>query len=415
MEDWIRSIPDYRCGRKTRHDHADILLCCVLAFLAGASSLRRMVSWCRRQEEKLKKYISLAGGIPSLSTVSRTLGGIDIVILSMSFIGWACGIVNTQGTHLAIDGKGLRAAADKIKDGKTPYNLNVIDVKTKLAVAQLAIKEKTNEMTAIPELFEILEIRDSTITIDAIGTTNTIMDSICSKGGHFLLQVKKNCPQLYADILALFEGLKEEKAADKELFAETYAGKHSEWSTLENNRGRTEYRNAQAYHDEEVIGTLQKERPHIGSIGYLEQVRIKKIKGKDGTDETPGLEEFLKNGSPKQPKPDTGDEADSDIMKIGMISDKKLDAEQMAGYKRAHWAIENSLHYILDDVLREDRSTIKKGKSCASVLRLMAYNIVRLIEMDRAEPSASFVGLFDEIREDWEKVTPYVFRPVQAI
>lgn len=343
------------------------------------------------------------------------MAGIDIELLTLSFISWACGIVSPQGRHLAIDGKGLRAAASKVRDETTPYMLNVIDVTTKLVVAQVAIREKTNEKAMIPEVLKLLEAKDSVITVDAIGTTSQIMNTVCGKGGHFVLQVKKNCPQLYEDIMKMFDGLKNEKGSGTKAFLQKYGEVYSEWAEFEINRERHEYREARGYHEEDAIEVFREARPHIGSIGYLRQVRIKVVRERDGTDITPGLEEFLKYGSRRQPKPVKGDEADSDIMEIGLISDLVLSAEEMAAYKREHWAIENSLHYILDDVFREDRSTIRKGKTCAAVLRKIAYNIVRLIDLDRETPAESFIGLADEIAENWKTVMPYILKPVPAI
>lgn len=96
-----------------------------------------------------------------------------------------------------IDGKALRAATEKIKDKKTPYILNAMDAATNLVIAQAAIPETTNEMTAIPKLLEILDITGSTVTIDAIGATEAILRMTEGKDGYFIQQIKKNCPATY--------------------------------------------------------------------------------------------------------------------------------------------------------------------------------------------------------------------------
>ena len=115
-----------------------------------------------------------------------------------------------------IDGKALRAAAEKIKDKKAPYIINALNAATNLMVAQIPIPEKTNEMGAIPRLLEILDITGSTVTIDAIGATKTILYMIQEKNGFFVQQVKKNCPATWQEIQDTFGKLGEEKEADPE-------------------------------------------------------------------------------------------------------------------------------------------------------------------------------------------------------
>ena len=126
-------------------------------------------------------------------------------------MNWMGGMCDTRNTHLAIDGKGLRAAARKVRDERTLYMLNIIDVSSRLLVGQLAIPEKTNEMTALPKLIGMINMAGSVVTIDAIGTTAEVMDAVHKGGGDFLLQVKKNNLALYEELTSLFLGLSEEK------------------------------------------------------------------------------------------------------------------------------------------------------------------------------------------------------------
>lgn len=168
------------------------MACIVMGFLNGKTKLRRIRRWCRKHLDDLRRYRPFKNGIPSLSTFSRVLAAVDEELLSITIASWIGEIVDIRGRHLAIDGKGLRAAAKKIEDQRTPYILNALDVATKLVVGQLAISEKTNEMTAIPELVSMLETEGSLITTDAIGATERIMDAIHENGADFLLQVKGN-------------------------------------------------------------------------------------------------------------------------------------------------------------------------------------------------------------------------------
>ena len=338
-------------------------------------------------------------GVPSVSTMSRVLGAVDEEMVSLALINWIGEIYNTRGIHIAIDGKGLRAAARKVRDEKTPYILNAIDTASKLVIGQLVIHRKTNEMTAIPELVELLEIEGSTVTIDAIGATENIMNAIHDNGGEFVLQVKKNCPELYAELMTLFEGITKNKKNAPEEFEDKYGSYYSEAKTTEKNRERYEYRTIQSYGA--PWGT-QEGRPYIASVGRAKQVRILQVQDEYGNDITPGLAEFLEEGSRKQPKRETTEGTDQDEEWFGLIASKVLNAEEMQDYKRKHWAVENSLHYVLDETFGEDKSTIKLGKNTMSILRKCAYNIVRLLQMENPQDQGSVPDMIDNICDDLE-------------
>lgn len=378
---------------------AEILACVVMGFLNGKTKLRRIYRWCKLHDNDLKKYMPFPNGIPSVSTMSRILAAVDEELLSIALINWIGEIVDTRGTHVAIDGKGLRAAARKVRDQRTPYIVNALEVSTKIVVGQLAIPEKTNE-AAIPDLLSTLDIGGSTMTIDAIGATERIMTEIHDNGADFLLQVKGNCPELFKEINALFDGLSKEKSADEKDFKKKNQDKYSEARTSEKNRDRYEYRDLLAFHDPAGLGGIREERPYVESVGLLRQVRIQMVQDRDGNDITPSLQDFLENGSRKQPKPTSGDRLGDDIQKAGLIASKKMSAEEMKKMKRAHWAVENSLHYVLDETFGEDKSTIKKGKNAASTLRKMAYNIVRLIQLMDPKSSPYVPDIIDDIACD---------------
>lgn len=417
----MQALPDFRCRGKVRHEQAEVLTCFLIGTLAGKRSLRRIRKWCCRKEEELKKYMPLLAGIPSVPTFSRVLAGTDKELLSVTFMEWMEGIVDKNGKHIAIDGKGLRASASKVKGEETPYILNAITADSKLVVGQAGIPEKKNEMSAIPEFLEALGVKGSTITIDAIGTTKRIMEAVCSLGADFVFQVKKNNPEVYQEIQLLMDGLEEEKKSDPGSYAKRHEKYCSSWSGSEKNRERNEYREAVACSAPDAVNCIQEMRPYVNSIGLLQQTRIEIIRDKEGNDITPDLEDFLLHGSKRQPRPKESDEADSPLLKVGLISSRVLNAEEMVKYKRSHWAIENSLHYILDEVLGEDKSTIRKGKENASLLRKAAYNIVRLYMAETHKPEkpgeddeTSFTFALDDITENWKSIAKYIFKPATA-
>ena len=391
------------------------MACIVMGFLNGKTKLRRKRRWCRKHLDDLRRYRPFKNGIPSLSTFSRVLAAVDEELLSITIASWIGEIVDIRGRHLAIDGKGLRAAAKKIEDQRTPYILNALDVATKLVVGQLAISEKTNEMTAIPELVSMLETEGSLITTDAIGATERIMDAIHENGADFLLQVKGNCPELYGEIARLFDGLSKDSETDREAFENTYGEKYSEEKSSERNRERYEHRRYQAFNDPEGLGGISEVRPHIKSVGLSEQIRILIVKDKDGNDITPNAEDFLRDGSRKQPKPVAGDKLGDDVQKAGLIASRTMNAKEMMNYKRSHWAVENSLHYVLDEIFGEDKSTIKKGKSSASALRKITYNLIRLIQLLDPDKSPYVPDIIDDISDDFDIGARMVFEPIPSL
>ena len=178
----MKSVPDYRCGRKKPHDLSEMLVCLIAGYSNGRTSVERALAWCENHIGMLRRHMELKNGIASESTISRMLNGIDGEMFALVFAEWTAEILKERGIHIIIDGKALRGATEKIRDGNTPYVLNTIDAATELVVAQLAIKEKTNEITSIPALLEMLDIQDNLFTIDAIGTQKKIERLIVENG-----------------------------------------------------------------------------------------------------------------------------------------------------------------------------------------------------------------------------------------
>lgn len=414
----METVPDPRCSRKKKHGLAQMLVCIVLGFLVGRTSLRRSLTWCEEHLGLLRQHMPLENGIASLSTVSRMLGSIDAELFALAFMEWIGEILSTKGIHIVIDGKALRAATEKVKDGKVPYILNAIDAATGLVVAQMAIPDKDNEMTAIPELLKMLDFKGSIITVDAIGTTANIMNCIIERGGHFLLTVKKNNPATYDQIMNYFHDITQEKKKhtenpDYEPALPEDPDKYDEWQSSEKNRERYEHRFYKIYNDASVLTRQEKELPYLKSIGTVRQVRIPVEKDTEGNDITPSLEEFLENGSRKRRRPVMGDAPADDIQTVGMMSDITMTAEEMGRIKRNQWAIENSLHYVLDQTFDEDHSTARKSKNNLALLRKFAYNIIRIAIL-REYPKKSVKGMVDKFSDSSELLVKYVFEGIES-
>lgn len=411
----MKNIPDYRCERKKPHKLEEMLTCLIAAYINNRTSVGRAIEWCRNHIDLLRKHMKLEHGIASEPTMSRMLNGIDEEIFSLTFMEWIAEILEEKGIHIIIDGKALRGGTERIRGRGTPYVLNAIDAASELVIGQLAISEKANEITAIPKLLDILNIQDNTFTIDAIGTQKKIENQIVENGGHFVLQVKKNNPALYDEIIASFDAFEKEKK--EEIYNRTkvlqkYIEKVETWSSQERNRERMEYRNCQICKDATFLECVREgERPYLKSVGCITQIRIPIEKDEEGNDITVSKEEFLKKGSHRKPFPQKGDGQSADIQKVGMISDRVMSAEEMAIYKRRHWKIENNLHHVLDDTFREDRSSARGSRNNLSLIRKIAYNVLRLAEIIE-EMSHSILKTIDYFSDHPEMTEKYIFSEI---
>jgi len=415
----MQAVPDPRCDRKTKHNHAEVLLCLVIGFLAGRTTIRRSLKWCRRHLQWLRKYIPLENGIASPSTACRLLIGIDEELFAFEFMEWIGEILNTRGLHLVIDGKALRAAMSRVSDYRAPMVMNVIEAVTGLVLAQLPIQNKDCEITAIPELLKLLDIRESTITIDAIGTQSEIMEQILKQKGHFVLTVKKNQPQSYEEIMKYFGEMSEDyKKMKKEPdFRPRYAEMMAEYEEAyyqEKNRDRYEHRWYKVCHDVSLLTKTQKEWTYLKTVGHVRQVRIPVERDLEGNDVSPDVDTFLRKGSRRKPKPIEGDDKSSDIQDVGMISDRVLSAEELGQLKRQHWSIENRLHHVLDETFREDRSPAKKSKNNLALIRKIAYNILRIAMMSESYPTI-MTEMMDDFCDDLSLIEKFVFSGINSL
>lgn len=414
----MRMVIDPRCGRKTKHDHAEILTYLAAGYLAGRDSVRRCLQWCRNHIDFLRQHLELKNGIASPATVSRILGNIDEEIFCLAFIEWMTGILNTKGINIAIDGKALRGSTEKIRNRKTPYILNVIDTATALVIAQLPIAEKENEITAIPKLLKLLNIQESLVTIDAVGTVQSVIDTINEKEADYLLTVKKGNPLTYQETKEMFAELGKENERitahpDQTVTYEKQMDSYDVFKTIEKNRSRMEYRTMQICHNTDLI-TLCKKQKEIKTVGWLEQIRIPMEKDKDGKDITPAYEDFIKNGTVRRPRITTGDDLTDDIHQVGLISSREMSAQETLKIKRNHWKIENSLHYVLDDLFREDRSSARKSKNNLAVIRKIAYNLLRIAIL-REKTESGPTEMRDQFNDDLTLIEKYAFRGIEHL
>ncbi len=383
--------------------------------------MRRSLHWCRNHLEELRKDMCLKYGIASPSTVSRLLSGIDEEMFLYIFMEWIGEIVQTKGRHIAIDGKALCGSAEKVKGIRAPMLLNAVDAETGLVLSQMPIMEKTNEITAIPELLKLFNLCGSVITTDSIGTQTDIMAKIREQGGHFVFVVKRNQPQAYDEIRKYMGEAMEDYALQgkndgqaKMRHPEIMAS-YDEYYKFEKNRDRHEYRRCCVTNAATSILTkAQGEWEYLETVGLLKQTRIPLERDAEGNDITPDSETFLKRGSRRKPRPRSGESERSDIQTVGLLSDLKLSAEEILAIKRTHWAVENKLHHVLDDTFREDRSPAKKSKNNLALLRKFAYNILRLAMMAE-EGIKIMTEMMDCFCDNVSFAEKYVFQEIGSL
>lgn len=356
----------------------------------GRPSLRRAL--------RLREGLALEGGIASLATASRMLGAIDEEDFCNAFMQWMTEILRTRGAYHH-RWKGTLGSNRTDKGSKhSIYILNAIEAATNLVVCQLAITERENEAAAIPKLLEMLSMKDSVVTIDAIGTTTDIIRKITEKGAHYLLTVKLNQPTTYYEIM--------------QYFAEHTITEENHYSTKEKNRERMEYRDIKCSQYVEWI-SLSDRFPNVKQFAVVEQVRIRREKDNAGNDITPDKETYLKRGTVRRPKVTVGDQLTDDVYRIGLVTDQELSPREMLEMKRNHWKIENGLHHVLDDTLHEDRSPARKSKNNLSLLRKFVFNIQQIARIQENYPYG-FPEMMDDFADDANKNKHYILQGIQS-
>jgi predicted transposase YbfD/YdcC len=313
----LESIPDPRRGNAIRHRLTDVLVIGVLAILCGMDCFTEMEMFAYEQREWLRKFLPLENGIPSHDTFGDVFAVIDPTALTATFAEWAETLrCKVSKEIVAFDGKTIRASKDTPGGKKAIHVLSAWAAENRLILGELAINEKSNEITAIPQLLDMLNVKGCIVTIDAMGTQTKIAAKIIERGGDYLLPVKENQPQLHDDIALYFDG----RPADLD-FAETNEKGH----------GRLESRKCVVSYD---ISWLDKTKKWTGLTG------IAKLTAETlelSTGETQSAVHYL-------------------------IFSGNLSAAQVLAAKRAHWGVE-SMHWSLDISFREDMCRVRAGNA----------------------------------------------------
>jgi len=316
----------------------DLLTISICGAICGANDWVAVSAFGRAREAWLGTFLELPNGIPSHDTFTDVFAKIDPEQFRTCFMSWVSGLAELlPGDVVAIDGKTLRRSYDKQDSRASIHMVSAWACRNSLVLGQVKTGEKSNEITAIPQLLEVLELTGCIVTIDAMGCQKKIADKIREKGADYLLALKENHPGLLEAVETYFHTAGELRYRDYEIdFAETE----------DRNHGRTEYRRCWVESD----------------ISWLEQ----RSEWKD-------LQSVIMIESERHVNDNIS------VEYRYYLSSTKSDASDFLAATRQHWSIENSLHWVLDVVFREDDARNRKENSAENfaILRHIALNLLK--------------------------------------
>ena len=339
IEKHFGTIPDQRVINRSAHKLVDIIAIAILGILCGADGWVAIETYGQAKEEWLSTFLELPNGIPSHDTFGRVFSALDPEILETNFQAWIKVIVEELGLEvIAIDGKNLKGSYDREKSLKSLTMVSAWSSSHRLVLAQVAVDQKSNEITAIPVLLEQLDLQDSIITIDAMGTQTAIAKQIKAAGADYILTLKGNHPSLAKEAQNWFSNNREDNNI-RVLTTEV---------TIDAGHHRLEKRRFWQVAVEEVFFQVK-----IAQWAGLQTLVIEESTRILWHQTTHSVRFFLSSLNPQFPNFSTA--------------------------IRSHWSIENQLHWCLDVVFAEDDSRIRKDHAPRnmSILRRFALNLLR--------------------------------------
>jgi len=333
-------LEDPRAEHLTDHRLIDVIMIAICAVICGAETWTDVELVGNERVDWLRQFLGLENGIPSHDTFGRVFARIDTDQFQNCFASWVEAVFRvTKGQVIALDGKQARRSHDRSNHKNAIHLVSAWATANHLVLGQQKVDEKSNEITAIPELLRLLDINGCIITIDAMGCQTEIAKQIIDQEGEYLLTVKENQPHLCED-MELFFRLAHQNDFQKVDY--TYE------RTVNKGHGRIETRQCWAISGEDSLQFLRDHEQWKGLQSIAQVNSQRQINGKKST-ETRYYITSLPN-----------------------------DAKTILHAARSHWGVENSLHWVLDVAMGEDDSRIRKDHAPANmaVLRRIALNLL---------------------------------------
>ncbi len=345
MQDFARifdGVEDPRTSNATRHDLHEMLMIALLCVICGGQTCTDMELFGRSKEQFLRRFMTLEHGIPSHDAFSALFRILDPDCLGRALLRLAADWAEQHGPDvIAIDGKTLRRSFEDAAKRTPLHVVNAFATGARLTLGQVKVDGKSNEITAMPALLELLDIEGSTVTVDAMHTQRATAETITAKGGAYVLALKGNQETLHDDVRL--------HLADPE-----NAEKMTRFNDVDTGHGRIEIREATVCHDVDTLVDLH-HWPGLQAVGKVTSTR--EIKGERSTE-----------------------------TRFFLLSER-LDPERFLKTVRAHWAVENSLHWVLDVTMGEDslRNRKDNGPENLALMRKLALNLARITPTARKQ------------------------------
>ena len=338
--DYLAEIPDPRIERCQEHRLIDILMIGVCGAICGADNWVAIAEFGHAKSDWLKTFLALPNGIPSHDTFGRVFARLSPEHFQDCFTAWVQSLtpkLAEEGEIVPLDGKTLRRSYDTGSGKAAVHMVNAWAVKNRLVLGQFHCEEALEEIAIIPELLRALDLKGCIVTTDALGCHKSTAEQVVQQGADYVLAVKENQPKLHTHLQQLFDRSDDQFHADSAI---------DHWSTQDENHGRRETR--RYWTTDQIQGFARyADWPGLRLFGMVEATRQMR--------DTVSVERRY------------------------YISTLDNDAQRFGQAVRSHWAIENSLHWVLDVVFNEDQSRIRNGNGPENmaVLRQIALNLLQ--------------------------------------
>jgi predicted transposase YbfD/YdcC len=340
-------LPDPRLNRTKDHDLIDLLVIAICTLLCAGESFNDMEDFGRAKQDWFKTFLGLRHGIPSHDTFNRVFAALDPKAFLDCFLRWTQSVRQAVPQEIvALDGKALRRALDK--DQSVQYIVSAWAESNGLVLGQLKVADKSNEITAVPQLLRVLELSGCIVTLDAMGCQKKIAKEIVEADADYVLALKGNQEKVHEEVKSFLDATLEEKQRRRPKGAAVPQAAQTlqTFETVEKDHGRLETRR---YYQSDCLEWFADKGKWEGlaSVGLVESVR--ELDGK------------------------------TTVERRYYLSSLKLDVAAFARAVRGHWGVENKLHWVLDVCFGEDQSRAREGYAAENLatLRRLALNLLK--------------------------------------